>query len=154
MSAYRKCKNILISFYKNLHFKGFKTITDDRKKELDDIVLKWFSIFHNTDNINDDKNIGFMSRVAWRLICDSHYLGLNTGDEIAYFFVNIVDPELIFLECYEAANSKEELLKFCRMNFQTYDAKMIVVEKYYNERFRIFTPDELWTLERIKKNIE
>jgi len=153
MSEYCKYKNILISFYRNLNFKGFKTITDERKKELDKIVLKWFSFLHSA-NVYDDRNLAFMSRVAWRLICDSQVFGLENGDEIAYFFVNIVDPDLIFLECYEAANFKEDLIKYCQINFHIYDAKMIIIERYYNLRFKIYNPDELWTLERIKKGID
>ena len=67
------------------------------------------------------------------------------------FFVNIVDPELILLECYECANFKDELKAYCALNFSGYDKRLVVLEKYYNIYFKLFDPQEIWTLERIKK---
>lgn len=148
MYTYIEKKNILLNFYRNLNFKGFKTITEERKEELDKIVLRWFPKFQEYNLTGLD----LISFVARRLVFSAEFYGLLSGDEKAYFFINMVDPNLIALECYESSSTKKEIEYYSLLNLKFYSKALIVIEKYYNEKFKIFDKGELWALERIKKD--
>lgn len=145
---YNDKKNILKRFYRSLNFKGFKTITDAKKEELDSIILIWYEKFHQFNL----KGLDFVVLVAIKLIEDPSGYNILTGDEIAYFFIKMIDPELLALECYEVANTNEECRKLLLLNLGYCDSRLIVLEKYYNNRFQIFNKEEMWSLERIKKD--
>jgi len=146
MSIYKDI-NYLDRFYRSLHFKGFKYITNERQQELDQIVLNWYDFFH-AENL---EMLELMSSVTKFFNAYEEVMNLKTDDEFLYFYINIVDPELLLLECYESANKKEDIKKLCYINFKIYDARLIFIEKHYNKIFNKYHKDSLWTLERIKK---
>ena len=92
-----------------------------------------------------------MHYTAERLITSSRNYGLTNGDEKAYFYMKMVDPDFLFLEVYEAANMKDEIKDFSMKNFRIYDGVLIKLEKQFNELFMIYGPNDLWSRERIKR---
>ena len=140
-------KNILKRFYRNLLFTGFKTIDEKKQKILDDLITKWHVFFYKAKRSKFDLAV----IVAYRLIFDTDFYEMLTGDEMAYFFIKIVDPDLLALECYEAANTKNELRDLLLKNFGYCDTKLIFLEKHFNTYFNIYDKNEIWSLDRIKR---
>lgn len=144
---YNEKKNILKRFYRNLQFAGFKTIDETKQIELDNLVSAWYDVFHK-NNIN---KFDLAVLVSYRLIFDLKLYDSLSGDEIAYFFIKIVDPDLIALECYEAGNTKKEIRDLLLKNLGFCDTKLIFLEKYYNNYFHVYDINEIWALDRIKR---
>jgi len=140
-------KNSIIKFYKTLKFTNFETISPDRKEELEVIVNKW----KNTFILNSVGLQTLMTYTAEKLTTSYKTYGLKNGDEIAYFYIKIVDPDFMFLEVYESSNFDDEICKYCMLNFHFYDKFLIHLEKAYNKYFKEFLPEDLWTRELIKK---
>lgn len=140
-------KQVIIKFYKTLKFNNFKTLNLDRIQEIDEIVERYRPIFIN----NTIGLLTLMHYTAERLITSSRNYGLTNGDEKAYFYMKMVDPDFLFLEVYEAANMKDEIKDFSMKNFRIYDGVLIKLEKQFNELFMIYGPNDLWSRERIKR---
>lgn len=140
-------KNSILNFYRQLKFTGFLKITDERKAELDEIVAKNSTYFKNVT----DNSSALMSLLSDRLTTSAKRYGLLNGDEAAYFFIKVIDPELQRLAVYEAANMTGEVKELSIKNFHQYDKYLIVLEKYYNKRFQEYDIDELWSRENIKR---
>ena len=64
----------------------------------------------------------------------------------------MIDPDLLFLEAYESANTQDELKAFCFQNFGIYDPIMIKLEKEFNKKFLSLSDADLWSRERIKRS--
>ena len=140
-------KDTIIKFYKTLKFSNFLRISEEKREILDTIANNWRPFFVN-------QSIGMsslMTFVAEKMITSSKNYGLTNGDEIAYFFIKIVDPDLLFLEVYESANKIDEIKELCMKNFRFHDKFLIYLERCYNKRFHEYTPDELWSREKIKR---
>ena len=140
-------KEVVIKFYKTLKFTGFTQISDQRKEELDIIVAKNIIALKK-------KTVGplsLMTYVAGRLTACSNTIGLNNGDEKAYFFIKVVDPKLEHLAVHESAMTISEIKENCLNKFQIYDKNLIKLEKCYNERFQVYKPEELWGRDNLKR---
>lgn len=133
-------KYSILNFYKNLKFTGFKTISPDRKKELDVIVEKNIYYFRN----NTETKLTLMTVLAEKLTTSAKNYGLLNGDEQAYFFVKMLDPELKYLILYDISNNTEDIKPGRKIEF--YDKYLIILEKYYYRQFI--------ELECIKDNIK
>lgn len=140
-------KGSISKFYKTLKFTGFKKISQERKDELDIIVSKYEYYFKNMT----DTKLALMSLLADRLITSSKTYGLLNGDEQAYFFVKMIDPELNHLALYEASNKIEDIKNNAIKDFNFYDKNLIILEKYLNERFHEYDVDDLWSRDSIKR---
>ena len=92
-----------------------------------------------------------MTFAAERLTISYKTYGLLTKSEAAYFYINIIDPNLLFLEIYEAANMVQERRNFSFLNFGIYDQYLMYLEKMYNNYFLDYNPDDLWSREKIKR---
>ena len=79
-------------------------------------------------------------------------MGLETGDEVAYFFIKLLDPTLLHLEAFESANLADEMKEFCFRTFRVFDKNMITLQKLYNARFREYAPEDLWDRQTIKRS--
>ena len=144
--SYEK-KETILKFYKIMRFTKFKKITPKRQLELDTIVRKWDYFFKS----QAQGIFPLMTMVAERLITSSNKFGLTNGNEMAYFYVKLIDPTLKMLEIYECSNTKEEIKKYCMINFRFYDTFFIFLERCYNERFQEYKSDELWSRDSIKR---
>lgn len=140
-------KKSILNFYKNLNFTKFLKITEERKEELDNIVAKNVTYFRNSTI----GNLTLMTLLSERLTTSYKNYGLQNGDEKAYFFVKIIDPDLQHLAIYEAANKIEDVKEFSIKNFNYYDKYLITLEKHLNERFKEYETEELWSRENIKR---
>lgn len=140
-------KDVILKFYRLLRLTSFRSISDERRKELDDIVehYRYFFVSQTCGTFN------LMTLVAERLITSYKNYGLQNDDEKAYFYIKIVDPNLMFLEVYEAANKKDEIKDLCLKNFHLHDKYIIYLERLLNNRFQDYDPDDLWSRESIKR---
>lgn len=137
----------ILRFYKYLGKINFKSIDLNRKEELDRLVKKYYTLFHS-------QTIGLgtlMTMTAEKLTTSYKCYGLLNKEEAAYFYINIVDPNLLFLEAYESANRTFEVKQLCLDNFEIYDKYLILLEKEFNKYFMIYDKDELWSRDQIKK---
>lgn len=134
-------------FYKLLNFIDFSSITLERKNEIDEIIYKSQDLFL----LNTTGLLTLMTFVAEKLTTSYTNFGLQNKAEIAYFFISIIDPTLLFLEVYECANLESEIKEICFKNFHFYDKYLILLEKKYNDYFKIYLSNELWSRELIKK---
>lgn len=140
-------KDVILKFYQYLGKIDFTTITPERRNELNKIVAKYNYYFHKN-------SIGFltlMTFVAERLTTSYKTYGLLDKNEAAYFYINIIDPNLLFLEVYESANMIQEQKDYSFLNFGIYDKYLMYLEKVYNNYFLDYDPDDLWSREQIKK---
>lgn len=135
----------ILKFYRIINFHGFDEITDERREELDEIVLKNKRFFISQATCRQ----ALMTFLASKMITSSKNYGLKNGAEQAYFFINVLDPELQVLAVYEAANTQEEIKDLNLKNFYIYDKFLIALEKSYNVRFQKYQEDELWSRENI-----
>ena len=134
--------------YRNLRFTGFETLTPERCAELDRLAARWEYFFVS-------KTTGYRAKlnlVAEKLSTSHKSMGLDTGDEVAYFFIKIMDPTLLHLEAYESANKVEESKEFCFKTFRLYDKNMINLQMKYNAHFKEYEPADLWDRDTIKRS--
>ena len=132
-------------FYSTLNYYGFKTISEERKNYLNEIIMQNYNSLYQ-----EDLKSRMYKTIIW-LYTNSKKLALKNGDELAYIYINIVDPSLLFLEVHEVANTKEEEKGFCYNNFGLYDPALIRLETKFNEHFRLYNLDELWDYGRVKR---
>lgn len=59
--------------------------------------------------------------------------GLADINELAYFIINILDPELNMCKLLKKAKTKEELKTLCFQNYKIYPPLLIKLEKKYME---------------------
>lgn len=135
------------NFYSTIKYTHFKGLSDERRIELESILNNWRHFFEAELGTFGDK----MTFAAERLTTSSKRFGLNNGDETAYFYFRMVDPEFLFLEAYENANTKEEFQSLCKENFGHVDAVITRLEKEANERFQLVNPYDLIERNAIKK---
>jgi len=140
-------KNSIIKFYHIININDFSSITEERQSELDEIVNTWKEHFIS----NSVGILTLMTYTSERLTTSSKKFGLNTKEELAYFYINIVDPVLLFLEIYESASKSDEIKNNCIKNFYFYDKFLIQLEKKYNDYFKKYNPEDLWSRELVKK---
>ena len=116
-------------FYQSINFSHFETLTLDKMHELDKKAEK----LRNT--LGKYKNrMSIMGIVANRLLASSKSLGLLTGDEIAYYYIKVVDNNLLYLELANLVKSKYELVTLCKRQFGVYDNVIIQLERYLVNR--------------------
>lgn len=142
-------KETILKFYKIIEGVTFETITEERKKQIDNIADNYRVIFTK-------KTYGkttLMTYTAERLITSYKNFELATNDEKAYFYVKIIDPDFILLEAYECTNLIKELQTICLKQFGIFDMTLIKLEKSINNRFNIFNPDDLWVNGFLKREL-
>lgn len=129
-------KNIL-RFYQVIAFPDFMDITDERKVELDDLVKKWTYYFRQKAT----GKLTLMTILSEKLTVSAKWFGLLTNSERAYFYIQMVDPELKHLVIHEITNTKEEHKQYLRI----YDSNLLALEKAFNFRFKQYDLEELRT---------
>ena len=140
------CSQSLIKFYKMIKNYNFDDITDERLEYLDKVVLKYKLYCTN-------RTFGYLSRAifsAERMIVSGRTMGLLNEAEMLYFYINVVDPELKFLEASEVSSKIEDVKAICHENFYYYDGNLIKYERAYNRKFNIIDIDDLWSRNSIK----
>lgn len=140
-------KEVILKFYQYIGLPNFETIDERRRTELNEVINKYYYFFHNqTCGL-----LTLMTMVSERLMTSYKNYGLLSKDEIAYFYINMIDSTLRFLEVYESANMIPEIKEFCFKNFGIYDKYLIELEKRYNLHFMDYTSEDLWSRETIKR---
>ena len=139
-------KKTLYKFYGMIKNLNFYDICEERRNELN-LIVKYHHKYYSSQTCGPLTMTFF---TADKLIYSAKHYGLHNAAELAYFYINMVDPELKFLEIYECANMQQDVKPMCLANFHYYDAYMIHLERLYNERFEDYTPEELWSRESIK----
>ena len=121
--------NVMRKFYQFIEFTNFKLLTPERMAEIDQSVGKIKGELAKYRN-----RMSIMGIVANRLMASSQTLGLQNGDEIAYFYIKAVDENLLYLEIANLAENKEELKELCKRQFGVYDNVIIQLERYLVNR--------------------
>ena len=141
-------RETLLKFYRVLDFTYFMHLSQERKEIIDEVVEK-NRIYFTKDAIGLPT---LMSFVAEKLTVAAKKYGLQSGDEAAYFYIKMVDPNLLFLEAFESANKEEELKNICMSNFRIYDRMLINLEKFLNKRLKLISNDDLWSRDTVDKH--
>lgn len=140
-------KDVILKFYQYIKMPNFESIDEQRRIELNTIINKYHYFFHNqTYGL-----LTLMTMVSEKLLTSYRNYGLLSKDELAYFYINMIDPTLQFLEVYESANKVPEIKEFCFKNFGICDKYLIELEKRYNLHFKDYTSEDLWSRETIKR---
>ena len=121
--------NTMKKFYQFLDFTNFKLLTTERMAEIDQIASKL-----KGEMAKYKSRMSIMGIIANRLMASSQSLGLQNGDEIAYFYIKVVDDNLLYLELANLAENKEELKELCKRRFGVYDNVIIQIERYLVNR--------------------
>ena len=116
-------------FYQFINFTSFRTLTAERMAEIDELVSKIKREMAKYKN-----RMSLMGVIANRLLASSQSLGLQNGDEIAYFYIKAVDENMLYLELNNLAESKEELRDLCKRQFGVYDNVIIYMERCLDNR--------------------
>ena len=124
------------NFYRNMRFTNFIFLSSDKIAEIDETVKQ--NRYYFTSRTLSVAQV--MTFAAEKLTTSKTNFGLTKGDEVAYFYMRIVDPDFLFLEIYESGNTKDEIIAMSKEYFHLYDSYLIHIEKMYKKRFR---PQEL-----------
>ncbi len=138
---------MIIEFYKKFKYSKFKSLTNKRCQELDDIVSKWWNYFHYKHEFLEIANF-----IAKKLTTSYKNFGLKNGDEIFYFYIKMLDPSLILLEIHECANTIEEFNYLVETNLHFFDKYLLTLEKTLNDTLQIYSSIDLWSREAIRNN--
>ena len=118
--------NTMKKFYQFLDFTHFRTLSLERMNEIDEIITK----YRNETKAKYKNRMSVMGITANKLMSSSTALGLQNGDEIAYFYIKAVDEKMLYLEIANLAENKDELKELCKRQFGVYDNVIIQLEKY------------------------
>ena len=132
--------------YIKTKYRKFTTLTKEKCEEIDNLVNRWWYRFHTSSSylIN-------ACRLAEKLTISAKIMGLNSGDEIFYFYIKMLDPDFKLLEIHEISNTKEEFQKLVKMYFPFFDNCLLKLEKALNNQLKIFEANDLWAESTIKK---
>lgn len=113
----------------------FSTLSEERKEFLNESINRFLEKVIKVDSICPMKILMISEKLV-----TSHksVYGVMTPDELAYFVINSMDPELKFLEAYETAPDKLTLKRMCFINFGIYVPALIKIEKAYNDYYRLY----------------
>ena len=136
MSYHRKISNIdqkidivynkeqLKKFYSSLKWHNFKNLTLERMNELDNLVMNYKNILPKAFTYSTPS---LMYRTSEILMHENNF-GFQNTDELLYFYIQVVDSNLKFLELATLAQSKEEFKKMSIMQFGIYDNVITLIE--------------------------
>lgn len=126
------CKKLFTMIGTNL---DFSSISEDKLIELRKSAKNYIEKILKIEDLTPNKVL----ITSERLITSSNTkFNINTKEELAYFFINAVDPELKFLEAYEQTQDKESLKRLCFINFGIYIPALFKIEKIYNDYYRLY----------------
>ncbi|MBQ6841285.1 MAG: hypothetical protein IJO63_04130 [Bacilli bacterium] len=139
-------KETILSFYRYVWKSDFASIDEEKMKALDEAVEYWRYFFTGKSS----SLLSMMTFAAEKMISSNGRYTAVTHAEKAYFYIKMIDPELLFLEAHESGNTMEEIRDLCMLNFKLYDPNLIRLEQ---RLYRVLkdVPEDLWTLERIKR---
>lgn len=140
-------KDDIKRFYASLKSVKFYELTEDVRKDIDATVDKYRYYFLNHAN----SQLCLMCFTAEKMLVSPKMFGCHTDAARLYFYIRMVDPDLKFLEVYEAANTKEQLKDLAYKNFHLYDGCLVKLERYLNRALKLYNEDDLWARESIKR---
>lgn len=137
--------DVVANFYKRQPFMEFINLSEKRAEEIKMMVQHNYGYFAaHTSSLG-----GLMTSAANKLTTSARNFGLVGSDEILLFYIFLVDPDFLFLECYQCANKKEEVKPLCMNNLNIYDPFLIYYEVWFQRRFRKPELSDLWARGRI-----
>ena len=117
----------------------FNEIERERIEELDYKIDK----FRRTSPLLEYNMRVALLYTADRLITSYNTIyGLKDEHEMAYFIINVIDPELSLLALYKEAETKEDLKSSCFKKFKIYPPLLIKLEIKYTEYLRSLGTDD------------
>lgn len=120
-------------FYEKNKFYGFKEITEERKKEIEEQAEFWVLQNKELDNQERLYNLYCFLNVTTE---QGNVYKLKAHDEKFLFLIHAFDPSLKLLQIYFEESNKAEIKKRFQEEFHTfYDARLLQLEQYYNKRF-------------------
>ena len=114
----------LKKFYSSLKWNNFKNLTLERMSEIDNLVIGYKN---NLPRAFTYTTPSIMYRTSEILMHENNF-GFQNTDELLYFYIQVVDSNLKFLELATLAESKEEFKKMCVMQFGIYDNVITLIE--------------------------
>lgn len=128
-NAYKQNQKRL--FYEKNKFFGFKKITEERKKEIEEKAQVW---------VLQNKELNYEQKLfsLYHLLNKEYkaYLKLEANDECYLFLLLAFDPELKLLQISFEESTKENIKRRFQEEFNAfYDARLLQIEQYYNKRF-------------------
>ena len=140
-------KENVYKFYTLVSHVDFNSLSIERANEIDAQVLKYSYYFHN-------KTCGPLDLInftAEKMRVSNKYYGIYTPEEMAYFFIKMIDPSFLALEAYEAGNTLKEQREISIKNLYYYSLFIIRLEEKINDRFNFYKQDEMCFLERVRR---
>lgn len=113
---------------------NFYSISSDRLEKIDKIVDKFKRSYII---LNESMKISILFTSDKLIASYKTKFSLLDENELAYFFINVVDPELKLIELYNIANSKEELKELCFKECGLYPPLLIKIENRYSNYLEI-----------------
>lgn len=130
-----------IFFNDNKPFYGFKKITEERKKEIEDAAIKWNLIHEGVSKAD------LFYQILNEIHANHDYNSpldfyLAYGDESFLFFILTFDPNLEILQISFEESNKCEIQKRVKELFGIfYDDRLRQIEYYYNKKYPTITDE-------------
>lgn len=113
---------------------NFYSISSDRLEKIDKLVDKFKRSYII---LNESMKISILFTSDKLIASYKTKFSLLDENELAYFFINVVDPELKLIELYNIANSKEELKELCFKECGLYPPLLIKIENRYSNYLEV-----------------
>lgn len=124
------CKNIIISFYKNLNGTSFKNINDSKILEL----YKNSANILNPENISSHKLINY-TKTMKKIDTNQEVYNVCSEAEKFILFMFAVDPNFEAAKIYGECNYIKEIKAKMVQYFGIFDRKLIIIENFFIKHF-------------------
>ena len=129
-----------IFFERNMRFKKFKNIDEEREANLRKIASIWNNT-HTFDNVFS-KHLSFFillkkdSQKKFNTSTIPATFDAQSSDEELLLYIFVADPELKLLQLYFEGNNINVIKqRFLEEFGYAYDSRLLTIEKVYNNRF-------------------
>ncbi len=120
-------------FYEKNKFYGFKSVSEERKNQIEEVARFWAKQNQNFNNQQKLYAIYNLLNLYLRVDIEPK---LNPHDECFLFLLFAFDPELKLLQIAMEEVKKEEIIRRFTEEFEVrYDSRLLQIETYYNKRF-------------------
>ncbi len=126
-------------FYEKNKFYGFKKISEERKKEIEEIAHFWAN---QNQKLNPNQKLFALYNLLNKPFEIKMVPKLQANDECFLFLISAFDPELKLLQISLEESKVEEIKRRFTEEFQVfYDSRLLQIEIYYNKRFPTLTDE-------------
>lgn len=117
--------------------RSFQNVTDERYKELADLVTLWETQTNGKGNAK---------LAAYTILEQNNILGLASTKEQLLFFILAVDPDLSMLTIHEEESRKDRMEERLKEEFGVASDDLLRVERLYHQRFCPDKKISVWSL--------